>query len=185
MTDSVVDQPTPVRRRNARSDENVAAVRESVSEDLNLSIPRRAQELGLSQTSTWRILHKDLGLFLTRFNWPKNWSQMTICSIDNSLFVPESSWKSIPILAKKIIFSDEAHFWLNGFVNKQNCRIWGEHNPPEIQQRSLHSEKVTVWCGFWSGNIIGPYFIQNEAGAALTVNGERYRSMITDFFGPV
>ncbi|GFX20334.1 hypothetical protein TNCV_3486921 [Trichonephila clavipes] len=21
-------------------------------------------------------------------------------------------------------FSDEAHFWLNGYVNKQNCRIW-------------------------------------------------------------
>ena len=23
---------------------------------------------------------------------------------------------------RKIIFSDEAHFWLNGFVNKQNMR---------------------------------------------------------------
>ena len=26
---------------------------------------------------------------------------------------------------KKIIFSDEAHFDLGGYVNKQNCRIWG------------------------------------------------------------
>ena len=25
--------------------------------------------------------------------------------------------------AKKIIFSDEAHFDLGGYVNKQNCRI--------------------------------------------------------------
>ena len=25
---------------------------------------------------------------------------------------------------KKIIFSDEAHFDLGGYVNKQNCRIW-------------------------------------------------------------
>ncbi|GFV41523.1 hypothetical protein TNCV_3626751 [Trichonephila clavipes] len=24
---------------------------------------------------------------------------------------------------------DEAHFWLNGYVNKQNCRIWSEANP--------------------------------------------------------
>ncbi|GFU93639.1 hypothetical protein TNCV_1892191 [Trichonephila clavipes] len=24
---------------------------------------------------------------------------------------------------KRILFSDEAHFWLNGYVNKQNCRI--------------------------------------------------------------
>ncbi|GFT21844.1 uncharacterized protein TNCV_3179511 [Trichonephila clavipes] len=24
---------------------------------------------------------------------------------------------------KRILFSNEAHFWLNGYVNKQNCRI--------------------------------------------------------------
>ena len=60
----MVDQPTSVvRRRNDRSDGNIAAVRESVSEDPNLSIRRRAQEFGLSQTSTWQILCKDLGLF--------------------------------------------------------------------------------------------------------------------------
>ncbi|GFY36085.1 transposable element Tcb2 transposase [Trichonephila clavipes] len=30
---------------------------------------------------------------------------------------------------KRILFSDEAHFCLNGYVNKQNCRIWSEANP--------------------------------------------------------
>ena len=30
---------------------------------------------------------------------------------------------------KKIISSDEAHFGLGGYVNKQNCRIWGTENP--------------------------------------------------------
>ena len=29
---------------------------------------------------------------------------------------------------KKIIFSDEAHFSLGGYVNKQNWRIWGTEN---------------------------------------------------------
>ncbi|CAI6355943.1 unnamed protein product [Macrosiphum euphorbiae] len=48
----------------------------------------------------------------------------------------------------------------------------------------MHPEKVTVWCGFWSGGIIGPYFFQNETGIAITVNGERYRSMINNFFWP-
>ncbi|GFV30368.1 hypothetical protein TNCV_98431 [Trichonephila clavipes] len=29
----------------------------------------------------------------------------------------------VPDFHKRILFSDEAHFWLNGYVNKQNCRI--------------------------------------------------------------
>ena len=61
---------------------------------------------------------------------------------------------------------------MNGYVNNQNCRIWDDINPREIHQLQMHPEKVTVWCGFWSGGIIGPYFFQNEAGVAITVNGE-------------
>ncbi|GFT63573.1 uncharacterized protein TNCV_870381 [Trichonephila clavipes] len=30
---------------------------------------------------------------------------------------------------KRILFSDEAHFWLNGYVNKQKYRICSEANP--------------------------------------------------------
>ena len=51
-TGSINNQPTPVRR-NARSAENIAAVRESVRENPRRSISRRSQELGLSATSTW------------------------------------------------------------------------------------------------------------------------------------
>ncbi|GFW00852.1 hypothetical protein TNCV_1760901 [Trichonephila clavipes] len=29
----------------------------------------------------------------------------------------------VPDFQKRILLSDEAHFWLNGYVNKQNCRI--------------------------------------------------------------
>ena len=43
---------------------------------------------------------------------------------------------------------------------------------------------MTVWCGFWSGGIIGPYFFEDEGGATITVNGDTYRTMITDFFVP-
>ena len=72
---------------------------------------------------------------------------------------------------------------MNGYMNKQNCRIWDDTNPCEIHQLQMHPEKVTVWCGFWSGGIIGPYFFQNEAGVAMIVNGERYRS-ISNFLWP-
>ncbi|CAH2108411.1 unnamed protein product [Euphydryas editha] len=28
---------------------------------------------------------------------------------------------------------------------------------------------VTVWCGFWTGGIIRPYFYENEASQAVTI----------------
>ena len=36
---------------------------------------------------------------------------------------------------KKIIFSDEAHFDLGGYVNKQFCRIWGTENQDEYIEK--------------------------------------------------
>ncbi|GFV09774.1 hypothetical protein TNCV_2598291 [Trichonephila clavipes] len=50
--------------------------------------------------------------------------------------------------------SDEAHFWLNGYVNKQNCRIWSEANPEVYVETPLHPEKLTVWCTLWAGGIL-------------------------------
>ncbi|GFV18503.1 DUF4817 domain-containing protein [Trichonephila clavipes] len=85
---------------------------------------------------------------------------------------------------KRILFSDEAHFWLNGYVNKQNCRIWSEANPQVYVETPLHPEKLTVWCALWAGGIIGPYFFKNNEGHNVTVNGDRYRAMITNFFIP-
>ncbi|GFV56915.1 retrovirus-related Pol polyprotein from type-1 retrotransposable element R1 [Trichonephila clavipes] len=89
-----------------------------------------------------------------------------------------------PDFHKRILFSDEAHFWLNGYVNKQNCRIWSEVNPQVYVETPLHPEKLTVWCALWAGGIIGPYFFKNDEGHNVTVNGDRYRAMIANFFIP-
>ncbi|GFY02451.1 transposable element Tc3 transposase [Trichonephila clavipes] len=69
-------------------------------------------------------------------------------------------------------------------VNKQNCRIWSEANPQVYVETPLHPEKLTVWCTLWAGGIIGPYFFKNDEGHNVTVNGDRYRAMITNFFIP-
>ncbi|GFU07644.1 uncharacterized protein TNCV_1646691 [Trichonephila clavipes] len=70
----------------------------------------------------------------------------------------------VPDFHKRILFSDEAHFWLNGYVNKQNCRICSEANPQVYVETPLHPEKLTVWCALWAGGIIGPYFFKNDEG---------------------
>ncbi|GFT61644.1 hypothetical protein TNCV_4050361, partial [Trichonephila clavipes] len=48
----------------------------------------------------------------------------------------------VPDFHKRILFSEEAHFWLNGYVNKQNCRIWSEANPQVYVETPLHPEKL-------------------------------------------
>ena len=55
--------------------------------------------------------------------------------------------------------------------------------PIHKRHSRLHyiQKNCTVWCGLYAGGIIGPYFIKNEAGARVTVNGDRYRTMINDF----
>ncbi|GFW04483.1 hypothetical protein TNCV_878521 [Trichonephila clavipes] len=60
----------------------------------------------------------------------------------------------VPDFHKRILFSDEAHFWLNFYVNKQNCRIWSEANPQVYIETPLHPEKLTVWCALWAGGIL-------------------------------
>ncbi|GFX24645.1 uncharacterized protein TNCV_3344251 [Trichonephila clavipes] len=90
----------------------------------------------------------------------------------------------VPDFHKRILFSVEAHFWLNSYVNKQNCHIWSEANPQVYVETPLHPEKLTVWCALWAGGIIGPYFFKNNEGHNVTVNGDRYRAMITNFFIP-
>ena len=60
----------------------------------------------------------------------------------------------MPILAKKNIFSDEAHFDLGGYVNKQNCFIWRTENP---------------------------YAYIEKQEEAVTVNGDNYRAMLNEF----
>ena len=46
----------------------------------------------------------------------------------------------------KIVSFDEAHFWLNGYVNKENYRFWGTENPNISISKSLRPKKVTVWA---------------------------------------
>jgi hypothetical protein len=181
----VSEVKSPVRRRRVRSAENIAAVAESVAENPRMSIPRRSQQLHITQTSLHRILHKDLHLHAYKVQLvqelkPRDHEQRRTF-VQWALRMQEN----IPQFLSKIILSDEAHFHLSGFVNKQNCRIWGSENPRIIVEKPLYPQRVTVWCGFWAGGVIGPYFFENNEGETVTVNAQRYRTMLTDFLWPI
>lgn len=161
---SVENRKSPGRPRSGRSEANVALVRDSVNLSPQKSHRRRAQEMNMTASSMQRILTKDLHLHAYKVQLIQE-----LKPTDHGKRRQFCEW----ILAreqenegfgKRIIFTDEAHFHLNGFVNTQNCRIWAAENPRVIQEREMHPQRVTVWCGIWSGGLIGPFFLKTKTG---------------------
>ena len=48
----------------------------------------------------------------------------------------------------------------------------------------MHSSRTTVWCGVWAGGVIRPFFFEIDERTAVTLNGERYRDMISTQLWP-
>lgn len=66
----------------------------------------------------------------------------------------------------KIRFTDECHFDVEGYINKQNDRHWGRENPRELQTRTAHPARITVWCAISAYGIISPFSFNSTVKAA-------------------
>lgn len=174
----------PNQSRPVRSDLNIDLTRESIEREPETSSRRRSLHIGVSDRSLRRIIHSDLHMFpykiqITQKLLPADkprrlaYANFVINLAQNEV----NFWR-------KIIMSDEAHFLLNGSVNKHNSRYYATENPQIIHEEPLHDEKVTVWCGVCAGGIIGPYFFENSRGKAISINTERYCDMIRNFLQP-
>ncbi|GFX04197.1 transposable element Tc3 transposase [Trichonephila clavipes] len=113
-----------------------------------------AIELDLCPSTLWKFLRKDLGLSAYKIQLVQELKPNDHQA--RRIFVEwaQNEIAIVPDFHKRFLFSDEAHFWLNGYVNKQNCRIWSEANPQVNVETPLHPEKLTVWCALWAGGIL-------------------------------
>ena len=73
------------------------------------------------------------------------------------------------------------HFDFGGYVNNQNCRIWGTENPHACIEQPTHPKRVTIWCGFCSKGIIRAFCFENEQAEGVTINADRYRANFKEF----
>ena len=53
-----------------------------------------------------------------------------------------STYRRYRFWQKKIIFSDESHFDLGGYVNNQNCRICGTENTHTLKSQRTQNESL-------------------------------------------
>jgi hypothetical protein len=80
-----------------------------------------------------------------------------------------------PDLLNNIWFSDESHFHLDGYCNKQNMRIRGTEKPEKFIEKPVHSQYVTIWCAICAQGLIGLYFFENSDEKRIFVNNQIIR----------
>jgi len=180
-------------RSSKELDERVAAIREQVEDVGRIGVPGEcsirgvARKTNIPTPTVQRIMRMQLGLYPYKISSlheliPADYDlRMDFASYCIEKMEFDACWLG------NILFSDEAHFFLHGKVNSRNGRIWATENPHAAVEHSLHEMKVTVWCGFTSRFIIGPYFFDRQVEGELrtqTVSGTNYNELLVNYLAP-
>ena len=139
---AVSDLPRSGRPKAVCTDENKERTRKNVENNPTTSTRKRSLELGISRTSLRRVM-KSLNFYPYKLQLiqelkPQDYQPRLQCAVRLRELAENE-----PNFFDKLIMSDEAHFHLNGFVNKQNCRFWAKENPRAVHKRELHPAKCT------------------------------------------
>lgn len=159
-TGKLEDRIRPGRTRKTDEVENI--VLESFVENPHLSLRRSANVTGIHRSTVFRILKKE-----HFFPYKVSLVQHLIeADFEHRIEFCEIMQRKIdedPNFHRKILFSDEATFMLNGTVSRHNCRYWNDVRPTWIQESHTQwPEKVNVWAGIIDSKVIGPFFIETS-----------------------
>jgi len=173
-TGSVEDKPRSGRPRTSTDEDTSTNVLAAFSKSPNKSIRRLSAETGISQASVARILKEN--------KWhPYKLHMLQHLSEDDPDRRMEFCEWAIdqmdrdPTFSAGILFTDEANFYMNGEVNRQNLRYWSDVNPHWTSpSRMQGAQKLMVWCGIWDTRILGPVFIEGN------LTGEKYLNLLKE-----
>ncbi|GFX19716.1 DUF4817 domain-containing protein [Trichonephila clavipes] len=144
-----------------------------------------ARRLGLPPSSVRNIIRRILQLYPYKLQ-----SCHELLSADTAQREAFAKWAfskmdQDPTWVFNILCTNETHFSLHGDVNNHNCRNWSTFNPREYTQKSFHSPKVTVWCGFVD---IDHRTFETQCPVSgwitETVNAQRYLNLLRETVVP-
>lgn len=154
------------------------AVLGHVAMDNNQSLNQLSQASGVSTSSVWRILKKHKFhpykiKLVQELNEDDNDRRLEFCEIMSNNLLNNGN------LLYNICFSDECTFFLNGEVNRHNCRYWSDTNPHLFREtRTQYPQKLNVWAGILGDHIVGPFFIDGN------LNGNIYLELLETTVDP-
>ena len=128
-TGSALKKKQTGRPTSARTPQNIEAVRVSVLGSPRRSVRKLAAAVRLSRQCVCLILHVDL-----KFHPYKLQIVQELKENDHQLRLEfcqqiTTNIKEDNEFLDKLWMSDEAHFHVTGYVNKQNYRYWADSNP--------------------------------------------------------
>ena len=169
-------KPKPL---TATGDANVAEVKQHFELNPHSSVRICSNHIGISPTSTWRILRKNLKLY------PYRPSKVQILTEEHKtqrkafcewLLEKISLSENFP---QEICFSDEKWFVLHQSPNSQNDRTWSIENPHDYSEcKEQGQPKVMCWAGFCHGVFLPLVWFTDDNDNPVSVNKERYLKMI-------
>ena len=164
--------------RPVRNEAVEVAVLGEVSMNPTLSTRKMSEVTGISRTSIQRILkhykwHPYKIQLLHELNEDDHDRRLQFCEIMSQLILNH------PNYLLNICFSDECSFFVNGTVNRHNCRYWSDTNPRIYHEvHTQNPQKLNVWAGIFGDHIIGPFFLPGN------LNGDTYLDLLENTIIP-
>ena len=166
------------RQRPVLTPAKLEEIRQLLENEPTLSIRRASQRLKLGYRTVQRALRNHIDFFPYKVQSMQSLTSQNFASRLAFARMIKTKIDRREININRVWFSDEAHFYLNGYVNKQNYRFWGSENPNVAVSRTLHPQRLTVWAALCAEGIIGPILFHSS------VNSKNYLEMLRDTFIP-
>ncbi|UYV81676.1 hypothetical protein LAZ67_20001949 [Cordylochernes scorpioides] len=122
--------------------QNVEAI-ETLSTYGEVSARQVSRQTGISYGTVWRALR----IFLKKYPYKiQRFHELKVGDFEKRQEFTAWVFRQIDIdenWLSNVLWTDEAHFSLNGEVNTQNSRIWATENPRIFTEMPLHQPRVT------------------------------------------
>jgi len=185
-TGSHKDRAGKGRKRTARSEEVIQEAANLLQQNSHTKLRngvsgnssrKLAAKLGISRTSTRRILRKDLGLK----PWKKKERQKLTAAQKQKRLERATALRTRfeDGMHRQILFSDEKFFSIEEAFNPQNDRIWSAEQPSEDEravERQMKPKGVMVWAGFGYDAKAPLIFVES----GVKINTDVYRQEILE-----
>ena len=119
---TLLDRKKVLHKRPVRTPEKIQAARRHVEQNPKIPLRRRSQPLNVSRTSLQRILTVDLKLHPYKIKLIQR-----LKPVNHEMRCRFVNWShqklgENPEFSKFVILSDDTHFQMDAYVNKENCR---------------------------------------------------------------